>query len=154
MPDYFLDSSAAAKRYLAETGSRWIKGLFAQWPRNRFYTVATTGVEVVAAISRRARGGTLSASDAANFRTLFLLDLRADYRNVPVTDGLLDQAIHLAQKHSLRGYDAVQLAAATEINNLRIRAGAATLIFVCSDKELNAAAQSEGLTIDDPNMHP
>jgi predicted nucleic acid-binding protein len=152
--DYFTDSSAVAKRYLNETGSRWMKGLFTANPPHRFFAVATIGVEVVAAISRRARGGTISQVDAAAFCTIFLADLRADFRIVPVTDALLSQAIRLAQFYGLRGYDAVQLAAANEVSRLRVTAGAAPIIFVSADQELNAAAQSEGLVVDDPNAHP
>lgn len=154
MADYFTDSSAATKRYLNETGSRWMKSLFTANPPHRFFAVAMIGVEVVAAISRRARGGTISQADAAAFCTVFLADLRAEFRVVPVTDALLREAIRLAQRYSLRGYDAVQLAAANEVSRLRVTAGAAPIIFVSADHELNAAARSEGLAVDDPNAHP
>jgi predicted nucleic acid-binding protein len=153
MATYFTDSSAATKRYLSETGSGWVKGLFTANPSHRFFAVAVIGVEVVAAISRRARGGTISQADAAAFCTVFLADLRADFRVVPVTDALLHEAIRLAQRYSLRGYDAVQLAAANEVNRLRVTAGARPIIFVSADQELNAAARSEGLSVDDPNAH-
>ncbi len=76
-----------------------------------------------------------------------------DYEIVAVTEVLLSEAVRLAQKYSLRGYDAVQLAAANEINRLSLAAGAGPLLFVAADKELNAAALSEGLTVDDPNAH-
>ena len=116
MAAYFTDSSAATKRYLSETGSLWVKGLFTANPPNSFFAVATMGVEVVAAITRRARGGTISQEDAAAFCALFLFDLGVDYRSIPVSDVLLRQAIQLAQLYGLRGYDAVQLAAANEVN--------------------------------------
>lgn len=154
MADYFTDSSAAAKRYLSETGAHWVKGLFTANPPNRFFAVATIGVEVVAAITRRARGGTISQADAAAFCALLLSDLSTDYRVIPVTDALLRQAIQLAQLYGLRGYDAVQLAAANEVNRLHVTAGAVPIIFVSADQELNAAARSEGLAVDDPNAHP
>lgn len=153
MATYFTDSSAAAKRYLLETGSRWVKGLFTATPPNEVFVVATTGVEVAAAITRRGRGGTISPTDAAAFCTLFLTDLSQDYQSVDVTDSLLRQAIQLARRHGLRGYDAVQLAAALEVNRVRVAAGLLPIIFVSADNELNAAAQSEGLAVDDPNAH-
>jgi len=151
---YFTDSSAATKRYLSETGSRWVKGLFTANAPNGFFAVATIGVEVVAAITRRARGGTISQADATAFCAVFLSDLHTDYRVIPVTDDLLREAIRLAQLYGLRGYDAVQLAAADEVSRLRVTAGAAPIIFVSADQELNAAARSEGLAVDDPNAHP
>ena len=154
MAAYFTDSSAATKRYLTETGSRWVKGLFTANPPNVFFAAATMGVEVVAAITRRARSGTISPANAAAFCAIFLSDLRADYRATPVTDVLLGEAIRLAQLYGLRGYDAVQLAAANEVSRLRVVAGAAPVTFVSADKELNAAALGEGLAVDDPNAHP
>ena len=154
MAVYFTDSSAAAKRYLSEIGSGWIKGLFAADPPNNFFAVATMGVEVVAAITRRVRSGTISQTDAVTFSALFLADSSTNYRIVPVTDVLLVEAIRLVQSYTLRGYDAVQLAAANEVNRLRVAAGLTPVIFVSADNELNTAARSEGLAVDDPNAHP
>ena len=154
MAAYFLDSSAAVKRYLRENGSLWVQGLFAAHPPNEFYAAATTGVEAVAAITRRARGGTISQNNAARQCTAFLADLNTDFEAVNVTEDLLREAISLAQIHALRGYDAVQLAAGKEVNRLRVALGLTPVIFVSADKELNAAALAEGLAVDDPNLHP
>lgn len=153
MAAYFTDSSAAVKRYLGEVGSGWVQGLFVTKPPNEFYAVVTTGVEVVAAITRRARGGTITQTDAARLCAVFLLDLEFDFEMVSVTDDLIRQAISLAQAYGLRGYDAVQLAAGSEVNRLRVTAGLSPIIFVSADRELNAAAHSEGLAVDDPNNH-
>jgi hypothetical protein len=60
----------------------------------------------------------------------------------------------LAQTHGLRGYDAVQLAAALEVNALCVASGLPTLTFVCADVELNAVATSEGLLVENPNNYP
>jgi uncharacterized protein len=54
----------------------------------------------------------------------------------------------------LRGYDAVQLAAALTTNDERISRGLLPLIFVSADTELNDAAQAEGLAIENPNNYP
>jgi hypothetical protein len=59
----------------------------------------------------------------------------------------------LADKHALRGYDAVQLAVALEINAARIADQLPRLLLISSDADLNAAAQIEGLSSDDPNLH-
>jgi uncharacterized protein len=50
---------------------------------------------------------------------------------------------------SLRGYDAVQLAAALEIH-FQIP----SLTLLSAGVDLNAAAAAEGLSVDDPNTHP
>lgn len=149
----FTDSSAVVKRYVQETGSVWVGGLFTAAPANEITIVALTGVEVVAAITRRVRGGTITPVDAASSCALFLTDLNTDYQVIAVSDALLRQAIRLAQHYSLRGYDAVQLAAANEVSRLRVTTGATPLVFVSADKELNAAASGEGLSVDDPNLH-
>ncbi len=151
---YFTDSSAVVKRYVQEVGSAWVDSLFTSVPANTVVIVATTSVEVVAAITRRARGGTIIQADAASSCALFLADLSVDYRVVPVIDALLREAIRLAQLYGLRGYDAVQLAAGVEANRLRVGAGLPPLIFVSADNELNAAAVSGGLVVDNPNAHP
>lgn len=153
MAVYFTDSSAVVKRYVQEVGSAWVDSLFTATPANTVVIVATTGVEVVAAITRRARGGTVTQADAASSSALFLADLRTDYRIVAVTDDLLREAIRLAQRYGLRGYDAVQLAAGNEANRLRAATGLSPIIFVSADQELNAAARSEGLVVDKPNNH-
>ena len=60
----------------------------------------------------------------------------------------------LAEQHGLRGYDAVQLAAALELHAVRNRMGLTPLTFVSADSALNTASQTEGLMVDDPNAHP
>lgn len=66
---------------------------------------------------------------------------------------MLDDAMALADKHYLRGYDAVQLAALLESNNKRLRQGLSPLTLVASDAGLLAASAAEGLASDDPNNH-
>ena len=63
MADYFLDSSALVKRYVRETGSAWVTGILDPLSKNEVFVAAITGVEIVAAVSRRARGGTITAAD-------------------------------------------------------------------------------------------
>jgi hypothetical protein len=71
-----------------------------------------------------------------------------------IDSNLLEEASVLAEKYALRGYDAVQLAAALFVQNRRGRIGATSLIFVSADNALNQAAQAEGLTVDNPNNYP
>ncbi len=59
----------------------------------------------------------------------------------------------LAEKHGLRGYDAVQLASAVDANDERVRVGLAPLVFVAADADLLAAAVAEGFITDNPNNH-
>jgi uncharacterized protein len=58
-----------------------------------------------------------------------------------------------SRTHRLRAYDAVQLAVALEVNRIHQMAGS-PVTLVSADRDLNAAATAEGLTVDDPNSHP
>ena len=71
-----------------------------------------------------------------------------------MTATLLNRAMTLAEIHGLRGYDAVQLAAACEVNAFYAAHGLRPLTLVSADSELNTAATGEGLPVDDPNAHP
>jgi len=150
---YFLDSSALVKRYATETGSPWVENLTDPRSGNRIYVAAITHVEVIAAIARKKKGLLLSATDAAAAIGRFENDLQTDLRVFDLTPNVITMAARLAEKHALRGYDAVQLAVALEINAARTARRLTGLMLVSSDVELNTAAQSEQLLTDDPNSH-
>ena len=91
----------------------------------------------------------------ADFRT----DFENQYELLSVTDSLLKAAMGLPEKHKLRGYDAVQLAASLLVSTQSAQLGIPTtgvpaLVLVSSDKDLLDAAQAEGLAVDDPRNHP
>ena len=48
----------------------------------------------------------------------------------------------------------MQLAAALEIDRKERDAGFAPVTLISADQALNDAARAEGLTVDDPNLHP
>lgn len=150
---YFLDSSALVKRYVREAGTAWVSGFFPPLPSRRVAIAAISSVEVIAAISRRVRTGSISPTDASSGIKSLRSDLLSDFEVVEVTASLINQAMDFAEQHQLRGYDAVQLAAAIEARAVARLAGAA-LMFVSADLELNSAAAAEGFVVDDPNNHP
>lgn len=80
MAIYFLDSSALVKRYINEAGSAWVLGLFTPTLSNEFFVPAITGVEIVAAVTRRARNGSIAAADAALVCNQLRSDLQTDYQ--------------------------------------------------------------------------
>lgn len=153
MSAYYFDSSALVKRYAAETGSAWAESLTDPRVGNRIYVAAITHVEVVAAIARKRKGLLLSATDAAAAIARFEHDLQNDLRLFDLTPDVLAKAVRLAEKHALRGYDAVQLAVAIAVNTARTARQLPSLTLISSDAELNAAAQVERLLTDDPNLH-
>lgn len=141
MVGYFVDSSALVKRYVHETGSVWLSGLVTPAAGNDIYIARITTVEVIAALTRRARGGTIPTADASAPCVLFRNDVPHDYEVIEMTATLLNRAMMLAETHGLRGYDAVQLAAACEVNAFYVAHGLPSLTVVSADSELNAAAK-------------
>src|SRR5262245_1843444 len=108
----FLDTSAVVKLYVNESGSLWVHSLLDPAAGNRCYLAAITRVEVVAAISQRARTGSLTLVEATQARRLFRRDCRTRLRSIRLKNAILDRAIVLVANHPLRAYDAVQLASA------------------------------------------
>lgn len=74
MTAYFVDSSALVKRYVPETGSAWIQALSAQETGNSLFIARITWVEVLSALARREREGSLTPTD----RTLIIQKFRSD----------------------------------------------------------------------------
>lgn len=149
MAVYFLDTSTVVKRYIQETGTAWVQALTAPSAGHALFVVRITLAEMVAAVTRRQRGGLIAAAAAATALADFQYDFVNQYLIVEVTAVLVDRAAALARTHGLRGYDAIQLAAALEVH-----AQAPSLTLVSADNDLNAATAAEGLLVDDPNKHP
>ena len=149
MASFFLDTSAAVKRYVHETGTSWVRGLTATANGHFLYLVRITDVEITSAIARRRKAPTLTVAEATAALNQFRLDFAQDYRIIEFTIPLLQRASQLADLHAIRAYDAVQLAAALEV-----RANVPSLTLLSADNDLNSAATAEGLPVDNPNLHP
>jgi uncharacterized protein len=159
VPIYYFDSSGLVKRYVSEVGSSWVISLTDPAAGNHIYVASITGVEVPAAINKRVRPGDINAADAATAIANFEYDLANQYNTLEVTETLLKNAAALTSKYKLRAYDAVQLAAAMEINQQLLAlgmpaAGMPALTLISADGDLNNAAAAEGLNVDDPRNHP
>lgn len=151
----FCDSSALVKRYLHETGSTWIAGLLDPSSAYTVLVAEITRVEVAAALASRQRASNgISLEDRDRLFKLLVRHSTDEYRAVPVSVAVVDRAMLLTQRHRLRGYDAVQLAAALLANEPLVAAGLAALTFVAADDDLVAAARAEGLPAENPNQHP
>ena len=104
MAVYFIDSSALVKRYISETGSAGILRLFYPALNNEIFIAAIAGVEIVAAITRRSRGGSISVTDAATVCNQLRRDLQTDYQIVEITQTIISAGMRLAEtygKHTL-----------------------------------------------------
>lgn len=151
---YFLDSSALVKRYVAETGTAWVQSITAPHTRNKLIIARITWVEVLSALARRQREGSLSSDNVAKAIRTFRYDLDTQYQVVELDRMLTETAGQLVGKHPLRAYDAVQLASALRVQPAFARAKATLLTFLAADDRLIAIAQAEGLLTDNPNHHP
>ena len=147
---YYLDTSALVKRYVTETGTGWVRTITDPVAGHDIYVVKIAGPEGVSAFARQAPPLPKLATVLANFT----FDFHHEYQQLALTDTVIATAMRLAEVHRLRGYDAVQLAAAVELHAVREAAGLPPLVFVSADLALHAAAASEGLLVDDPNAHP
>jgi predicted nucleic acid-binding protein len=150
---YFCDSSAIVKCYVQEQGSAWMVALLDAAAVHHLYLARTTGVEVIAAMRRRARHDDIAATDVAAALAQFRQDLSGLYRIIEITPALVTRAMALAETYALRGYDAVQLAAAVEVRARGDTLGLPVLTLVSADEEFNVAARAQGLEVEDPNMH-
>jgi predicted nucleic acid-binding protein len=154
VPVYFLDSSAVVKRYSSETGTNWVRSLVDPATGNQIYLARITRVEVVSAITRKNRSGGLSAADASAAIARLRLHLTNEYATIDISSTVIDHAMVLAETHALRGYDAIQLAAALELRDDCLAIGIPVPTLISADADLNTAAISEGLATEDPNTHP
>lgn len=153
MATFFCDSSAIVKRYVAETGSAWLSAAINPSGGNRVYIARTTFVEVISAISRREKGGHISSTDADTARITIEQDYLNEFQKVEISEILVSKAANLAKKYVLRGYDAIQLAAALETEKERLAVGLSPLTLLSADTDLNNAAIAENLLVDNPNNH-
>lgn len=148
---WFCDTSALLKRYLHEIGSKWFRFQISQ---HRLVASAITVVEMPSAMARRHRQGSIPIFEMYRGRVQFDRHAKTNaYEFFPVTDDILKLATQLVYRHPLFAYDAVQLA--TAIDYLRNRNASATqFCFVTADKQLQRAAESEGLQTENPNDYP
>jgi uncharacterized protein len=153
MAAFIFDASGIVKRYLTEIGSGWVQGLADPAAAHETFLTRITRVEVVAAVTRRGRGG-MPASAVPALLAQFRHDAAHQYNILEVPPALLTNAERLAEIHGLRAYDAVQLAAAAELHRGRSTIGLSRLTLISADQELNAAAIAEGIDVDDPTAHP
>lgn len=164
MASYFFDSSAVVKRYYYEPGSQWVRSVCDPRTHPPLYLAQIAQVEVAAALRRAGRREGLHQSFVDSMVNLFDRHLALSdpsrshliYRLVPLSPAVLALAERLcnrywnANPHSLRGLDAIQLAAAL----LAASAIKDELVFVTADVRLSAIAPLEGFQVINPIYPP
>lgn len=136
----FWDSSAVVPLLIPEASSEMLTALMREDPAAAIWW--STPVECASAVARCEREGRLSREDAAVASRL-LTTAVAGWAEVAPTDRIRDQAMRLLRLHSLRGADALQLAAALVLADF----DAKSLPFVTRDAQLAAAAELEGFEV-------
>ena len=141
---YYLDSSALVKRYVAESGSARIKELVEGDANIAVSWLALP--ETLAAVVRRAKGGSISIEDLASIKAQLHRDMQR-FMIVEVSDAPVEGVEALIDRHALRGADSIHLATALWLK----KATKSPVVFVASDHELLTAAHAERLKILNPS---
>lgn len=152
---FYFDSSALVKRYVTEVGSTWVIALCNPSSNNTIATAQITKAEAAAAFASKYRSGSWPQADY----TAALQDPSHDFAHefllVDIDQALVDLAVDLTQRQKLRGYDAIQLAAALTLNNILVQqAQSSSFTFITADADLLQAAQNESLLTENPNLRP
>jgi predicted nucleic acid-binding protein len=153
MPVY-VDTSALAKRYVAEVGSAWVRQLLAHPAQYVIYTSALSQVEVISALHRRVREGSLAVAQAQRLAHRVAGHFAQRYQVVALTQAVVDQACGALQTYALRAADAIHLACALTIRRITQEEGLPPPSFVVADTALLTAATAEGFTVENPLQHP
>lgn len=153
MKTYYFDTSALVKLYVKEVGSLWLKNIYDT--ANEIITFTKIGiVEAAAALARRQRGNEITYNDQRLLYIKMLRDANRRFRVFAVSDDVIYEAAELTQRYPLRGYDAVHLAAALEINRQFVFNRLPSITFVSADEKLRQAASDEGFITENPSHHP
>lgn len=134
----YVDASALVKRYVTEVASPEVVALTTG--AEAVATTLITRVEVAAALARAVRAGVLDDVGGRRAQRRFSREW-PDMMRVPVTEALVARAEALAWAHGLRGYDAVQLAAALTWQDVLGR----EIVLATFDRRLWEAAPQAGL---------
>lgn len=133
----FLDTSAFAKRYVAEQGTDKVMALCQQ--ADSLVVSVICLPELISTLSRLVREKKLSKADYRKLKGDTVADL-ADVDICQITSGIMDSVILLLESHPLRAMDAIHVACALATD---------TDTFVSADHRQLLAAQKAGLKIVD-----
>lgn len=134
----YCDTSALVKLYINESHAREVKALAGEAEAVAVCRIAWA--EYYAATARRAREVTEDQGGMDRARQSLAADWE-HYVVIDVSQAVVVRAGEYADAFALRGYDAVQLAAAAEA----MEAAGQDLIFACFDRRLNKAAGLLGM---------
>jgi predicted nucleic acid-binding protein len=76
LSSYFVDTSALAKRYVMEKGTRWMRTITRPTAHHEIIVSELAMVEMFALMERRQRMGVLIPSSASRLRSAFVRHLK------------------------------------------------------------------------------
>lgn len=132
----FLDSSALAKRYVEESGSERLEEILASASALALSVLAP--VEIVSALCRRRREGTLTAAQYARAKEALFEDV-TDASLLALSEEAAARAVHVLERWPLRASDALHVACAAEWRCDR---------FISADERQILAAGGIGLEVE------
>jgi uncharacterized protein len=129
----FFDSSAFAKRYVDEAGSQAVDAICAGATELALSVVCIP--EIISALNRRVREGSLSPEQYVEAKTRFSEDVK-DAAIVNLTSPVLSRCTTILEQSPVRAVDALHVACA---------AAWEAELFVSADKRQLSAANKAGL---------
>ena len=136
----YWDASALVPLVVAESASSLVRKWLAE--DERIVTWAWTRTEIVSAVERRTREGSLSRKQRREVLERFDT-FAGNWDEVTDLLAVRSRANALLARHPLRAADAGQLAAALLVQEHL----AEPLTFVCLDQRVSSAAELEGLRV-------
>ena len=162
---YFLDTSALLPRLLRRApGHAWVEQICALASQNTIIMAEVTEAEIAAALNQLVRGNVVGKNVCDTALALFWSHVDSgDYNVIPVSSPIVRRAADLCGIHSLKRYDALQLACSLTARDTahtsdaaRIARGEAALgdpVFLTEDDRLAESARAEGFGVDTPLNH-
>ena len=134
----YLDTSTLVKLYIEESESEEVKNLIDK--SNSVSTSLIAYTEARAAFARRYREKAFSRAQFIKLKDALNKDWD-HFLIIILTKEISFLAGDLAEKHKLRGFDAIHLASAITIKQKL----SSPIIFSCADQKLQKASKKEGL---------
>jgi uncharacterized protein len=144
VPDIFWDTSALAKRYVAEEpGSTLVRAACDPSAGHLLLMSRLLPTEIASTLAGKVRTGELTVDDRDAGWQLFVAHMRRPYQLLTLTEAMWKSAESLLFRHSLKAADAIHLASALLVH----ANGVPDLQFWTADRQQAQAAQAEGLAV-------
>jgi predicted nucleic acid-binding protein len=144
----YLDTSALVKLYVIEEGTEQMLAIAHPDANNQLAILALARVEFRAALRRRQQMGDIPAETSDDLIKMFQGHCNSVLQVQPINELVLEAAIGVVDRQTLRAYDALQLGGCLALR--RALELEDDLQFVCADAKLVDAARDEGLITVNP----